>query len=359
MLVFRKKSVIAFYDLGTRLRSVPSDTVFDGQRIREYQSQETTEPDDDRTSEYVEVRFEVQGIYTPAGAQGVAGTLEITEAEHAYLNRALLGSLAPHIEGEPDDVVNPLGFSTVNGSARTVANCQIAHASTIEVNGALPEFPADFVLREPKPEDANERWNPDNIAITENEGAAQSQPKFKKGFIDRIKGHGLTITSNLLGGDFLRGWQYFNFNTDDKVRFKITRQPDFSSDEIEAFVATGKEGVYLRPTLGKAREDADKWSPYILRRAVDDVLIGKWAMRSQFAYPLGLTAFFIACAEAGYPCDFLRSLYAHAVDGLVFHYEGEIVNPLPVGSLVAIITQAPAVFYVWRKIAWGGLGDVS
>lgn len=385
LYAFRKKpekTELNFYDLGTRLRSVPTaGTVFDGKRVREYQSQEDTAPASDRTSEYVEVRWEVRGVYDPG-----SNTMTITPEEHERLNRILLGSLAPSIPHQPDDVTDPTAFSTVNGSSRKVANCQQEMAGIVVVDGAQIVF--DITERDPQPEDALERWNPDNVVDVSFGGrSAQGQVTYSQDWSDALEGKPLRVVFNA-GPDspfFTTGGEYANFDTDDLIRFKVTSAPSFAADEV-SFQMAGNEGVYLRPLLGPPADDPLQFSAIRLGASYpgsDPFDLGIWVMRKFMRYPSSAGTLITDCQAATspafidnyYACQYLRSLYSHLATFLAAHPDGSvdssydplqitlptpgptIVNPLPAGSLVAIISREGAKFFVWRKTDLADVND--
>lgn len=161
--VFRgRPGSVAFYDLGTRLRSVPGDTVFDGLRFREMVSGDSAAPDDagGRVSEYIEIRAEAAGTYVEPGESSYGLPLMmLSDAEAALLERALLGRRSPDaaevldVPGEPLDPVDPFGFTPVNGSGRSVGNCQELTAETFAAAGFASFVVAAGLTREARSAD--------------------------------------------------------------------------------------------------------------------------------------------------------------------------------------------------------------
>lgn len=380
--VFRKKLKLTFYDLGTRLRSVPPDTVFDELRVREFLAQDLTAPQPDYLNEYVEIRLEVQGTFTPAVSEG--GTLALSIAEWTRLDRALLGSRAPAIETEPEpDPLNPLGFTSANGSDRTLANCLAIYFNYIgsavhfwmapsedemelvsrpDLGTVVYQYAVNppawfdsealieegkYSAREAKPSDASERWNPNNLET----GAAQGQLVISpEAFEDKSGGHLMVIddgTTRVAGSGVFylvaeppvfKTMPYHGFHTGDTTNFKVTSQPEFASAEVE-YRFKGKEAVYLRPKIRAVRYDVDHSSGSTPHAA--------WATREFPVYPAP------SLIPEG-PLDAViahRSLYSNyetAPEGSSLAVVSMSGISLRAGSLVAII-QGARTFYVWRK----------
>jgi hypothetical protein len=346
LYVRRGPVAMALYDLGTRLRSVPPDTVFNGLRRREYLSQETASPDNAHNyfNEYVEVAYEVQGIFHPVTPEqeeaGELSTLEVTSEEWERLDKMLLGSRAPLVEGEPHDPFDPFGFSFANGSGRALTNVAPVPYSLMYF-GAIyigdsdfgvssdphivdPDHPvAGWDFRQPKEADAEERWNPHNLGdgsyLPDN--FAQRALEFKN---KKAKG--------ALGVQ-IHGYEYFS--TGDPDTYKITTEPSFEAEEKKFSIKGRDNRIYLRPTLTGLLFGSTS-------------VLSTWAARQPTIYPTinGL---------APSACGIKRSEYSHyeAASAAPMALSQLYLSPpaVPAHTLVAAIAQGHTVYYVWRRAA--------
>lgn len=146
LYIRRKKPLVEFLDLGTRLLSSPPGSDFtDFGRARPLDAADTPEPDDEagNVNEYVEIAIDgeavnLRALERPGVPSGVAdpyslGTrhvqADMTPADAEAFDRALLGALAP----ESADPLNPLEFFAANGSGRRLPACApFPYKATVE-----------------------------------------------------------------------------------------------------------------------------------------------------------------------------------------------------------------------------------
>jgi hypothetical protein len=229
VLAFKKKT-ITFYDLGTRLRSVPNPGTFDRLRRLERSAPIETDPHDGYYNEYVE--------------------LDLEKGKNINSFGLTLGEIAP-IEAELLRG-DPLGHSAANGSGRTVPNAmQLPYESEwlyldVTVGSKkvalsqpdkrpfLSEPPANPPRSSPKWKKkdvdlSEERWNPLNISA----GLVGSPGSLKTG-------------SGKLKVDCAA--HYEALDTDD-ARFKWTNDPSFAAAGVDAPSLSGNTRVFLRPRV--------------------------------------------------------------------------------------------------------------
>lgn len=378
LYVFRKGAAISFYDLGMRLRSVPTSTPFNGLRVYEWpNSSATQEPDDANSSEYVELAFEVDGTLIEHG--GIVDPpwyheVVITDEDWETLTAKLLGSRKPLAEDEePSDVTDPLGFSVVNGGTRRLPHCAeiwsdqvyyqpiLFHISGRDIAFTLnPDVFTEedgienpYLLRESKVEDAEERWNPNNIT----EGAAFHLLIAPKGLFDGCSGDikvddtfpHYNVVPNIA--------HYHGFDTADTVKYKITNEPYYEADAV-TYSFQGKDNrFYLRPRLmGMVLFSGTP--------AGGHLVTGDWVGRPMPIYPR-VHGFDESTngIKGMYRCLTVRSLYSNHA-GLVspnsfvaaihmnvdeFYNTAQDCLALRQGSLAGIIGQGNQTFYIWAN----------
>lgn len=376
VLVHRKPANISFYDLGTRLRSVPSGTTFNGTRVYEWPNTTAeTEPAEGNTSEYVELALEVDGEMVEHGSiiePPWWHEVVITDDDWATLTDMLLGSRKPLEEDEePSDVVDPFGFSTANGSSRRLPHCaelwadnlfyqpvsfhvsgrDIAFTLNPDVFTEEAGYELPYTLREAKPEDEDERWNQNNVAG----GMAFNQLVAPKGFFEGSSGpvkidnafphYQLTLNIH----------NYHGFDTADTVKYKVTNEPSYAAEAV-TYSFKGKDNrFYLRPrVMGLLLFSGTPTGGFILT--------GDWAGRAMPAYPR------INNNEE----PNINSLYRCVVSRSQYSQHAELIGPnaflaaiklnvgehfgtptaclaLRQGSLAGVIGQGSKLFYVWAN----------
>lgn len=299
--VFRARpAAVAFYDLGTRLRSVAAGTDPTPPRLRELESSDPADPCADCFSEYASLRTGERGE-----SPDEEGNYTLYSAEDfAALERGLLGPRhpdAPESAGASLDPVDPFGFRLVNGSSREVTTCaqeaSIASyigagsiyalrvyrgAAVLEVRPAEELAAERWKVRDPAPSDADERWNPKDVES----GAAQGQIEITKEARIRAEGHLAVIAEGGASSAF------YEFDTGD-ASCKVTAEPRFDAPAVAYTFRGADNRIYLRPRYPQP--------------------------------PLPTTIQFPV----------------YRVD------EEEVVVALPAGSLLAVIGQGSRVYYVW------------
>ncbi|MET0646372.1 MAG: hypothetical protein ABW208_07100 [Pyrinomonadaceae bacterium] len=313
--VFRDSGPLTFYDLGTRLRSVPPSTNFnDFSRTRT--SEPPPVPDDDagRVNEYLEIDFDGAAenlrrlIRTPydehtfddygLGSQHVQA--DIPAALQAEFDAACLGSL---VEGSADPV-SPLDKFKANGSERELPACApVPYVPTVferadyhEADG-YPTEAFDFILyneattlkfpnttfRESVRDLrkwANDEEDPtadiDVQAVFNGMEFLDDAERWKEREHKDGEGAERWNANNLAGGEAKRGAEHsqkgqgsgFNlkidsrliyepFDTGDAENFKVTKEPSFEADEATLKLTGKPTRVFLRPQLlafGRAEE---------------------------------------------------------------------------------------------------------
>lgn len=358
--VFRRRGELEFFDLGTRLRTVPTGFTYTGLELRDYGATDSPDVDDALQNEYVEVRYEVAASSLVGLEPDGAPAMSVTDHEFLQLRRMMLGSRAPSVDGEPDDPVDPLGFSTANGSSRKIPNCMPLYFGTIGDSFTLGSFAFHLFpirinlvhlfdlfadgrafVRESQSSDIDERWCPDNI----HSGAAFSQVKFTKAYQRSLKGGHLRVED--IGSAGIASF-YFSFDTQDTANVKITTEPDFSADAVIYKYRVG-DRVYLRPRLGGAKRVA------VISSVVR--IIANWVTRR---YPFTGTIIPAVDNVAPLPARnwVRRSLYSEygafptATDS--HHSYNAASDPtlqdeLLDGDLIAIIAGIKKEYYLWRR----------
>lgn len=258
----KSKLTIEFYDLGTRLRSVPP-SAFDAKRVR--LSTELSKPsrDDSFYNEYVEIESEIAGkrVATQHGVR-----FEISEQEISERNRRLVGSRGSGSTDESD----PFATTEANVSGRKLPNAMpIPFASDLLIDvwldetryvvgsrpnyldGSAGENPDAWQGRKPSEADKTEQWNQFNLES----GAAKVS-----GYIEPVEasvrhlhvdtGGNVETTDDNQKNPQQRVVGYYEwFDTADTASFKITREPEFAAPAAEFRLRQAEIGIYLVPRL--------------------------------------------------------------------------------------------------------------
>ena len=253
---------ITFYDLGTRLRSVPA-TDFSELRFRP--KDETTAPqrNDNFYNEYVEMEWEAEAVSeTLSDDSSLYLSDFVRETDFRALEKRILGQRA----SSSTDALDPFGTTSANVTGRQLANCM---PLAYDCGGALVDLvlrrdgadekryligqhlsrgflttvgtPQDTVqaseewdARRSKELDATERWNPHNLSSGVAHATGVLKPKDSGG-------GQLKIEAALV---------YEPFATDDPVTYKITRQPSYTAEEVSfPGLSRGRVRVFLKPQL--------------------------------------------------------------------------------------------------------------
>jgi hypothetical protein len=238
--IFRR-GAIQFFDLGTRLRSVPPGTTFDRLRVRTVGELSVPEQHDSWFNEYVEMALDIArdiNDHDVSGGEAASHTVE------------LLGSLGG------SDPMSPLETSAANVSGRKLPHCMPLpyHAEWLWVDAVLYndggerryvvgadekrpfvnstfDGPLSSEGRWKKTAAAlnEENWNPLNDIIGDGELRAS------------FRGKKLRIDSAAF---------YESFDTGDTSRFKWTQGSSFGSPEVAVPALGGKlVRVFLVPRI--------------------------------------------------------------------------------------------------------------
>ncbi|MGA9995629.1 MAG: hypothetical protein WBP93_09455 [Pyrinomonadaceae bacterium] len=349
----RRISLTAFFDALYRLRSVPSDTDFSQPRSRPFPSTDRAAPAPDKTSEYVEQDFEREGALheVAPGAETLSNQpyIALSGSDWDYLNQVMLGRL----QAGSEDVLDPTGFSQVNGSSREVGNsAQIYYDLAVQlaqphfvVGGTEYKFSAhfghDWVEREAKESDATERWNPFNLAG--GSGGAERTKSIAQGQLEikvEASARGPLVYEVVnppappLSPGGLEAAHYEAFETSDTATFKITGEPRFSAERVE-FSFGGKDNrVYLRAKLTGIELYTTS---------------GEYVSRAHWVRPRRGRVFIDAEDPVLRTSRFYQSNAGQHVREIKLYPER-----LGAKSLVAIIAQGKKTFYIWRVTAVAG-----
>lgn len=252
LYVRRGQIQMEFFDLGTRLRSTPPDTDFtDPTRYRPRNATDAALPDDEagNVSEYLEVENELVPETTII-PQWDAG---LSPAWSSTLRAAQIADYDAGLFGRAGDLLDPFGFTRVNGSERQVPNCMplpydieqgllnvYLGRKRYRVGFGQPDvYPVDVEterawrkLKYDHTADVGERWSLVTLA-TGHVGAEVGELKTKTG-------GGLAVIAQA---------HYDSFDTSDKVGFKVTAEPHYEAEEIEFKVTPHLHRIYLRPRL--------------------------------------------------------------------------------------------------------------
>ncbi len=160
---------ITFYDLGTRLRSVPPGTSFNGARFRPAAATDTPAPDDaqDFYNEYVELEWEAEMAVASHPDRG--GVMDSQDAPplavFQALDLALLGARAP----DSTDPLDPLGRSPANGSGRTLTHCQPLSYDLVQLPLRVRAGATVYQIGKRQPDDAGHAWKKRKPAAADGE----------------------------------------------------------------------------------------------------------------------------------------------------------------------------------------------
>lgn len=246
LLVFRRKPEIEFLDLGTRLRSVPPETVFDRLRVRPRGEISSPVSDDSWFNEYVEVSV-------AAGQDVNDHVLQATDVTE--FDAELLGDRVGS-----SDTLDPLGTSEANVSGRKVPNCmplpyrsewlwtdavlydedgETRHVlgkggERQHVDGDVGDPPQDSDKWKKGPKlPADENWNPLNVSAK----TAGEQGTLRAPFA----GKHLRVDA---------ATHYERLDTGDASRYRWTEEPSFVASEVAVPTLSGtKVRVFLRPKI--------------------------------------------------------------------------------------------------------------
>jgi hypothetical protein len=362
--VRRQKPIITFYDLGTRLRSVPPIT-FTRARVRPYGATEKPVRNDDYFNEYVEIEYELPrsvnqyALYTPT--------------EIARLVASLLGSRSPG----SSDTLDPLGDSEANVTGRKLHNCQPLpysagrYHTVVAVNddeyrlndgtegdtqSIWPvEEVTEWKMREPVESDAGEKWNPHNLAFS-NVAHRTATLKPKSARVTSLRNlyrFSEAIFSEMWG-------MYERFDTTDNENFRITSEPSFAADEVPvSFNTRDSIRVYLVPRMALHRFISGnggtydptpfRWHsrlmvyPDVLYSASDPLQLEVAARAMCFIQrsPLAASAF-----QAYTPGPEITPFYPVPI----FYLAQDQYSPISLpGMLSAVIAQGSSIWYIWRR----------
>lgn len=310
-----KKGVLTFYDLGTRLRSVPPSTDFsDFGRTRPVEPPPVADDEAGHVNEYLEVEIDAPAenlrvTYRPPYDEHVSddyglGTnhvqADIPDAVQFGYDEALLGALR---EGS-EDVVSPLDTFPANGSGRELPACApVPYVATVferadyhESDGYPTEafdftlYNGDNTLRFPNTtfresvedlrawandEPADEGDDVDVQAVFNGMDFLKNE-KWKEREHEDAEGVERWNPHNLTGGEAKRAAEheqkgqggglnlkvesrliYEPFDTGDAENFKVTKEPSFEAEEVTLKLSGKPTRVFLRPQLlafGRAEE---------------------------------------------------------------------------------------------------------
>jgi hypothetical protein len=382
----KRAKAIAFYDLGTRLRSVLTTDLVPplALRFRPYPVHDLQSPGEDKTGEYVEIPLEVRGTYLGDVGDGSFGQFSVSTAEWTKLQDMLLGSLRILREGEtePTDDTDPTGFSQANGSDRQTPHCELFPL----VNGFVkvgskflagsgspnyrvksdrsglepgPSTTSDFEFVDEDDTIAEERWSPENLGQigvpfkipddlvkTLSGHLTQFMEPFDESFNHGINGSPFRRISDgklqvFVGNISTAVYTSFYPVTTDPEFCKVTATPSYDVDPV-TYSFTGKDNrVYIRPLMSGVSITSGLTK------------LATWVARDTPFYAHGL-----------FPCAAQRSAYSGGFSlptfGAARHQpldpistaEGPLQRVLPAQSLVAIIAQGTKRFYVWSKEDW-------
>lgn len=399
----RRGLSVEVFDLGTRLRSVPA-AAFDGRRVRLASELDAAEPAEGNFNEYVELELSRAAPVEVNNAPGGFARFNLSDAERDALGAELLGA--------PGDALDAFAESAANGSGRKVPNAMplpfdnslrvdvmlgddrypLANRSTFAASDLLlpgdgetvPEAArAAWRAREPKEEDASERWNPYNTgaqSVGETHagtfyGFDSLNPAFGQGTL-RPKGgagkrlaiaHGFNVTPPTSSVGF---GLYETFDTSDAETFKVTREPSYSADEVAFKMPAGRVRVYLKPRF--VIHYSNLWNLNNFTRPLGDAFA--FAGREPL-YPFPPTPADLRILSAATLGAYMARTPAarETLQRLRALYAGAVSDPTPSGShvvaeyspanqisiylhyslaemLVGVVTSGSARFYIWRRV---------
>jgi len=363
----RDELKINFYDLGTRLRSVPPTDPFTWRRIRP--NSETSLPARDDAqgyfNEYVEMELERAAVAVWPSEILPINAPPPTLADIMALDRILLGSRAP----EATDPLDPFGFSPANGSGRRLSHSMplpyfrpagaARYAGMVVINGSEERYlhESESAYRRLGKSGAQERWSPRNLEenphytynVALNQGALWPREKRITRLALRPQDTGILP-------------RYIQFDTGDTANFKVTAEPSVTASAVllkEKPLSGGQVRVYLKPRIvrytlmHRTLPGPDNVSAYTRTAAI-------WG-RYPYEGLLTGSAADISLATP-YTCYARRSrLLGPLIDtlpgprltkrftdlGIPGFGPREDATHLP-GTLAGVVTQGSQVCYVWR-----------
>lgn len=251
-LLHRSRLEIIFFDLGTRLQSVPINNLDDPAAFRPRGAQDVPTSTEGFGNRYVEQEYicPLRSNSAAPSGQLFASTYHTAEDQQA-LDSSLLGT---------DDPLDPFGETPANGSSRLVSNCMpipwdSAHKLYIDalisrktqaryavaIPPSRPHIPDLFhasadVATTPE-------WKPQNIdshkLLSERWGFwTAAAGAVTPGHLSLKSAKHLKIESL---------YMYEEFDTADTSQFKITTTPNFEAEEARFWLGTGRVKVYLKP----------------------------------------------------------------------------------------------------------------
>lgn len=335
----RKKGLdVIFYDLGTRLRSVPAGTTFNGLRFRPFQATDTPGAEEGYANEYVDIEYETPVEIVDDVTPPYIGKLSAPDWKK--LQDGLLGSLANLTPN--NDPVDPLGFTPANGSGRLLSNCAPVSidwfSQYVTIAGTNFLSPQDaftgvgspltppWMIRETEDDDALETWNPLNLTSTLGGNVAQEFVSLRS---DTANGGSIRYGQESVIYETDATFPYYSFDTTDADLYKITAEPDYAAADATVAIAKGTR-VYLRPKV------------YIYRLGAE-----AWATREWWI------------DQDNFGCVVARSALS-GFDGTDFTLEVLTVEAVPEGTLVGVIVNGLQRRFIWTKTETGPwLGAVA
>lgn len=334
LYVFRRKKGldVIFYDLGTRLRSVPAGTTFNGLRFRPFQATDTPDAEEGYANEYVDIEYETPVEIVSEPGFGLPSIGKLSAPDWKKLQDGLLGSLANLTPN--NDPVDPLGFTPANGSGRLLSNCApisldwfsthviIAGTDFLSAQEAWTGIGAPLTLpwmmRETEDEDALETWNPLNLTSALGGNVAQQFVSLRS---DTANGGSINWRNQVLEF-FSYETSYYAFDTSDTDLYKVTADPDYAASPASVTIAKGTR-VYLRPIVFIYKLDAEVWATR--EYGID---------------------------QANFGCVVARSALS-GFDSTDFTLEVWQVEAVPEGTLVGVIVNGLQRRFVWTKTETG------
>ncbi len=370
--VFRPRATTAFYDLGTRLVTPAKGYAFTGLEYRGMGEDPPEHNSDDLMGYYSELKYEVEGSsLIGLESDTFLPPIQLSDLDLLRMERLLMGSLAPEVEGEPEDETDPLGFTAANTgdfgeapkSNRKLAHCmplffgnttdqlsaEIGQVFPLKINGTnLTTLLADgrATVRDSRESDPTEDWGDGDDPAS---GRSFKQLGLSKEYKASLVGGPIQITS-VAGTGF-----YYSFDTSDTVNIKITNKPDPEQDEVE-YKYNGRDSFYLRPEMGGIFRDKVATGPVLFGVRV----VASWVSRRYTAIgtvipsALNVASFpdrnWIRRSEYSRYPEFSGGSVGRGFVSFTVASEG-VTDELPRNGLVAIIASPGRRFYLWRKRA--------
>lgn len=251
-LLQRARLEITFYDLGTRLQSVPVDGLDDPTAFRPRGAQDVPTHSAGYGNRYVEQEYigPLRSNSAAPNGQLFQSTYHTAADQHA-LDRQLLGV---------DDPLDPFGASPANGSGRLVDHCMPIPwdaAQKLYIDALIVRKSADrYALAIPPA-------RPYLPNIFESSADVSATPEWKAHNIDSNHllaerwGFWTAASGAIVPGKLVLKsakhlkieslYMYEEFDTSDTAQFKITTEPNFEGDEARFWLGTGRVKLYLKP----------------------------------------------------------------------------------------------------------------